>query len=172
MIEQYTAIFPFKPKNWVIFHQPSTLEEAISLMEACASFEAGLYQISRHGKRRGTSSMGVSSHQRITGVKTVWDIQGANPSPCYPDGGAPEDMGSSLSLHHMWAARSLPMRLPPHGLFPDKDALGHAGWTRLDAKVFIPTVELKGKPTWVLVDRECRRILVNKASRKWTQEVL
>lgn len=42
MFEHYTAIFPFKPPNRVLFHQLVTLEEAIMFMEAYASAEASL----------------------------------------------------------------------------------------------------------------------------------
>lgn len=32
LVEHFTAILPFKPKNWVLCHQPNTSEEAIMLM--------------------------------------------------------------------------------------------------------------------------------------------
>lgn len=34
MIEHYMALLPFKPPNLVLCHQPATLEDAVSLMEA------------------------------------------------------------------------------------------------------------------------------------------
>lgn len=43
LVERYVAILPFKPRNWVLCHQLATLEEAVTLMEAYASAEAGLY---------------------------------------------------------------------------------------------------------------------------------
>lgn len=43
MVEHYTAIFPFKPKNWVLYHQLRTLEEAITLMEVYVFTMAGHY---------------------------------------------------------------------------------------------------------------------------------
>lgn len=43
VVEHYTAILPLKPKNWVLCHQPGTLEEATALMEAYTSVEASLY---------------------------------------------------------------------------------------------------------------------------------
>lgn len=45
MVEQYTTILPFKLKNWVLCHQPSTLKEAIILMEAYILAETGHYLI-------------------------------------------------------------------------------------------------------------------------------
>lgn len=35
MVEYYPLTLPFKPKNWMMCHQPGTLEEAV-LMEAYA----------------------------------------------------------------------------------------------------------------------------------------
>lgn len=43
MVEYWTSTF--KPMNWVLCHQPATLEEAVVLMEAYASTEVGLYII-------------------------------------------------------------------------------------------------------------------------------
>lgn len=48
-VEHYTAMLLFKPKNC----EPATLEEAIMLMEAYASSEAGLYLIPK-AWRKGT----------------------------------------------------------------------------------------------------------------------
>lgn len=45
LLEHYIAILPFKPKTWVMCHQPETLEEAVVLIEAYASTEAGAYLI-------------------------------------------------------------------------------------------------------------------------------
>lgn len=42
--EHYMAILLFKPKNWVLCHQPRTLEEAITLMEVYASADAADYR--------------------------------------------------------------------------------------------------------------------------------
>lgn len=41
VVEHYMSILLFKPKNWVLCHQPATLEEAIVLMEAYTSAKAG-----------------------------------------------------------------------------------------------------------------------------------
>lgn len=42
--------------NWVLCHQPATLEEAITLMEAYTSAEAGLYLMPCSWKKGGTKS--------------------------------------------------------------------------------------------------------------------
>lgn len=52
LIEHFMPILPFKPKNWVLCHQPATLEEAIMLMEAYMSVEAGLYLMPRSLKKK------------------------------------------------------------------------------------------------------------------------
>lgn len=36
MVQHYMSVLPLKPKNWVMCHQPTTLEEAMVLMEAYA----------------------------------------------------------------------------------------------------------------------------------------
>lgn len=41
--EHYTALLPFKQKKWVACHQPSTLAEAIVLMQAYMLAKAGHY---------------------------------------------------------------------------------------------------------------------------------
>lgn len=48
MIERYTASLPFKPQNWVLCNQPTTLEEAISYMEAYVLAEAGMYLVPKN----------------------------------------------------------------------------------------------------------------------------
>lgn len=45
MVETFPSILLFIPNNWVLCHQPSTLEGAIVVMEAYASAEEGLYLI-------------------------------------------------------------------------------------------------------------------------------
>lgn len=52
LVEHFTMILPFKRKNWVLCHQPDTLEEVIMLMEAYASAEAAVYLIPRSWKRK------------------------------------------------------------------------------------------------------------------------
>lgn len=54
MEEHYTAILPFKPKNWVLCHQPSMLEDTIALMEAYAAVEASLYLIPKAWQKKGS----------------------------------------------------------------------------------------------------------------------
>lgn len=53
LVEHFTATLPFKPKNWVLCHQPQSLEEAVMLMEAYGSAEVGLYLIPKSWKRKG-----------------------------------------------------------------------------------------------------------------------
>lgn len=52
LVKHFMAILLFKPKNWVLCHQPATLEEAVMLMEAYTSAEAGMYLIPRHWKHK------------------------------------------------------------------------------------------------------------------------
>lgn len=42
LVEHYIAILPFKPKNWVMCHQPTTLDEAVAPMEAYVSRSGSL----------------------------------------------------------------------------------------------------------------------------------
>lgn len=52
LVEHYVAILPFKQKNWVLCHQPATLEEGVTLMEVNASAEGGLYLILKRWKSK------------------------------------------------------------------------------------------------------------------------
>lgn len=52
LAEHYIAILPFKPKNWVLCNEPAILEEAVTLIEAYASAEAGLYFILKSWKHK------------------------------------------------------------------------------------------------------------------------
>lgn len=47
------AILPFKPKRWVLCHKPASLEEAIGLMEAYSSAEAGMYLMPKSWLSKG-----------------------------------------------------------------------------------------------------------------------
>lgn len=51
LVEHYTVISPFKPQNWVLCHQPTTLEDVVTLMEAYASMENGMYLIHKRKKK-------------------------------------------------------------------------------------------------------------------------
>lgn len=65
MVEHYTALLPFKPPNWVLCNKLATLKHAITLMEAYASAEAGLYLI-RKGKKKEAEGKG-GPHGRGSG---------------------------------------------------------------------------------------------------------
>lgn len=52
MIEYYTVILSFKTQNWVLCNHPSILADAIDLMEAYATVEAGLYLIPKAWKKK------------------------------------------------------------------------------------------------------------------------
>lgn len=52
IVEHYTALLPFKPPNCVLCNNPATLEDAIVLMEAYASTEAGVYLIPKGWKKK------------------------------------------------------------------------------------------------------------------------
>lgn len=66
MVEHSTALLPFKPKKtWVLCKKPATLQGILSLMEAPASSEAGLYLISKGWKKGAgrTTSQGRGGHR-------------------------------------------------------------------------------------------------------------
>lgn len=42
-VQHYVALLPYKPKRWVTCHQLQTLDNAVLLMEAYTSAEAGVY---------------------------------------------------------------------------------------------------------------------------------
>lgn len=52
MVEHYMAILPFEPNNWVLCHQPSSVEEAIILMETNAAAKPGNYLIAKAWKNK------------------------------------------------------------------------------------------------------------------------
>lgn len=61
MLEHYSSILPFKPKNWMMCHQPSTLEEAMVLIEAHTLTEAGAYlfpRFCRYAAEKGWTDLG------------------------------------------------------------------------------------------------------------------
>lgn len=58
IVKHYTTVLPFKPPNWVLCHQPGILEEAITLMEAYASTEPGLYLILKAWEKKGVCPRG------------------------------------------------------------------------------------------------------------------
>lgn len=45
LVEHYISVLPFKSKNWVMCHQPTTLEVTVTLMEVYALVEAVAYLI-------------------------------------------------------------------------------------------------------------------------------
>lgn len=61
MVQHYKSILPFKPKNWALCHQPATLEDTITLMEAYASMEASHYLMPKVWKQKG--DMGEHGYQ-------------------------------------------------------------------------------------------------------------
>lgn len=69
MIEHYTTLLPFKPKNWVLCHNPSTLEKMIALMEAYASVKAGMYLINWSWKKKEEAH--GSGAQQTAGVPSL-----------------------------------------------------------------------------------------------------
>lgn len=62
LVEYYVTILPFKPNSWVLCHKLANLEEAIGLMEAYSSVEAGMYFIPKSWKSRGDQKVGPPFH--------------------------------------------------------------------------------------------------------------
>lgn len=50
LMDHCISILPFKPKNWIMCHQPAKLEEVVVLMEVYASAEMGIYLIPKAWK--------------------------------------------------------------------------------------------------------------------------
>lgn len=70
MVEHYTAILPFKRKNWVLCHQSATVENAIAL-EVYVATEARLYLIPKAWKKKGNRSGGGDNNAKELGCGEV-----------------------------------------------------------------------------------------------------
>lgn len=72
-VEHYISILPFKSKNWLMRHQPSTMEEGVVLMEAYASVEASAHLIPKPWKgqagKKSTGCADPSYHWGCEGQK-------------------------------------------------------------------------------------------------------
>lgn len=122
MVEHYTTILPFKPKNWVLFNWPTTLEDAIALIHLGGGWDVFDSQgLEEEVCRQAYGAW--DEKQRHSEDQSKQDEE---------QGGAPR-----LALLHakQWSqvSRCFTCRKPrhfqndSHGLFMDTDAEGGAG---------------------------------------------
>lgn len=168
MVKHYTTILPFKPPNWVLYPQPATLEEVISLMETYASAEAGLYLIPKACKKKGNCPS--AGGERRSKEKGWGDEPGR-----YPEG--TEAGHASVRAAASWCFTcGQPghfQRDHPHmDCFLIKTLRGLQVGMKGNPDYFTVQVGLSEQEIWALVDMGCGRALVRRAMGPWTPEIL
>lgn len=106
-VEHYTAVLPFKPKNWVACHQPATLEDAIVLIEAYMSAKADHYLLPKAWKitpeKRPQGLWGHSGELEVKGTGGLTPT-GTEPSKILtPFLWEDQEQVPIVSVLHMWA---------------------------------------------------------------------